>query len=132
MRLTAYADDGILTSTHNTMCIGNANIQSYIQELHAWTHRDRLILNRSRTACTLFASDPAEYITQLELQMDNITLPMNINPIILGLPLDPKLTYNKHMESTNTKACNTIQMLNTLTSTTWGEIRKRSLQHTKP
>ena len=51
----------------------------------------------------LFIPDPAEYSTQLELQIDNITLPMNINPKILGLSLDPKLTYNKHIDiTTNT------------------------------
>ena len=35
-------------------------------------------------------TDPAEYSTQLALQIDNITLPVNINPKILGLTLDPK------------------------------------------
>ena len=52
-----------------------------------------LILNPDKTTCTLFTPDPAEYSTQLELQIDNITLPLNINPKILGLTLDPKLTY---------------------------------------
>ena len=55
------------------------------------------------------------------LQIDNITLPMNINPKILGLTLDPKLTYNKHIEITTTKARKTIQILKALTSTTWGK-----------
>ena len=58
--------------------------------------------------------DPAEYTTQL--QIDNITLPMNINPKILGLTLDPKLTYNKHIKITNNKR---TQDNTALTSTTW-------------
>ena len=57
------------------------------------TQTNNLILNPDKTTCTLFTPDPAEYSTQLELQIDNITLPMNINPKILGLTLDPKLTY---------------------------------------
>ena len=59
-----------------------------------------------KTTCTLFTQDPAEYSTQLELQIDNITLPMNINPKILGLTLDPKLTYNKSIQD-NTDTQNT-------------------------
>ena len=53
--------------------------------------------------------------------MDNITLPMNINPKILGLTFDPKLTYYKHIEITTTKARKTIQRLKALTSITWGK-----------
>ena len=70
---------------------------------------------------TLFTPDPAEYSTQLELEIYNITLPMDINPKILGLTLAPKLTYNKHIEITTTKAHKTIQILKVLTSTTWGK-----------
>ena len=69
---------------------------------------------------TLFTPDPAEYSTQLELQIDNITLPMNINPQIVGLTLDPKLTYSKHIEITTTKTRKTVHILIALTSTTWG------------
>ena len=54
-------------------------------------------------------------------KIDNITLPMNINPKILGLTLDPKLTYNKHIEITTIKAHKTIHILKALSSTTWGK-----------
>ena len=71
---------------------------------------NNLILNPDKTTCTLFTPDPAEYSTPLELQIDNITLTMNINPKILGLTLDPKLTYTKHIEIITTKGRKTIQI----------------------
>ena len=37
------------------------------------------------------------------------------------MTLDPKLTYNKHIEITTTKARKTIQILIALTSTIWGK-----------
>ena len=80
VKLTTYADDITITSTHNAINIAKANTQSYLHEIHTWTHTNNLILNPDKTTCTLFAPDPAEYSTQLELQIDNITLPMNINP----------------------------------------------------
>ena len=119
VKLTTYADDITITSTHNDINIAKANIQSYLHEIHTWTQINNLILNRDKTTYTLFTQDPAEYSTQLELQIDNITLPMNINPKILGLTLDPKLTYNKHILITTTKARKTIQILKAITSTTW-------------
>ena len=80
---------------------------------------DNLILNPDKTTCTLFTPDPAAYSTQLELQIDNITLPMNINPKIIEMTLDPKLTYNKHIEITTTKARKTIHIFKSVTLTTW-------------
>ena len=67
------------------------------------------------------------YSTQLELQID-ITLPMNINPKIIGLTFDPKLTYNKHIEITTTKARKTIQILKALTHQQHGGNDHRNIQ----
>ena len=104
VKFTTYVDDITITSTHNDIHIVKTNIQSYLHEIHTWTQTNNLILNPDKTTCTLFTPDPAEYSKQLELQIDNITLPMNINPKIIGLTLDPKLTYNKHIENTTTKS----------------------------
>ena len=124
VKLTTYADDITIKSTHSDINIAKGNIQSYLHEIHTWTRTNNLILNPDNTTCTLFTPDPADYSTQLKLQIDNITLPMNINPKILGLTLDPKLTCSKHIEITTTKARKTIQILKALTSTTWGEQKK--------
>ena len=78
VKLTTYADDITITSTHND--IAKANIQSYLHEIHTWTRTNNLILNPDKRTCTLFTPYAEEYRTQLELQIDNITLPMNINP----------------------------------------------------
>ena len=123
VNLTTYADDITITSTHNDINIAKANIQSYLHEIHTWTRTNNLILNPDKTTCTLFTRDPAEYSTQLELQIDNIRLPMNINPKILGMTLDPKLTYNKHIQIKTTKACKTIQILKAVLYNTISQIR---------
>ena len=87
VKLTTYTDDITITSTHNDINIARANIQSYLHDIHTWTQTNNRTLNPDKTTCTLFTPDPAEYSTQLELQIDNI------NPKILGLTLHPKLTY---------------------------------------
>ena len=103
---------------NNSIGPDKGNIKHIVRLGLAWTPTNNLTLNPTYT---LFTPDPAEYSTQLELQIDNITLPMNINPKILGLTLDPKLTYNKHIKITATKARKTIHILKALTSSTWGK-----------
>ena len=64
---------------------------------------------------------PAEYSTQLTLNIDNVVIPTVKNPKILGLIFDPKLTYNSHIRKTSDKARNTLKLLKALTSTKWGK-----------
>ena len=44
---------------------------------------------------------------------------MTTPPKILGLTLDPKLTYNRHIDIAATKARKTSNILKVLTSTKW-------------
>ena len=80
-------------------------IQPYLQDILKWTKDNDLLLNTDKTTCTLLTPDPAEYNTQLGLQIDNTTLPISTHPKTLGLTLDPKLTYNRHIDLAATKAC---------------------------
>ena len=63
VKLTTYAEDITITSTHNDINIF-LNIQSYLHEIHTWTQTNNLLL---KTTCTLLTPDPAEYSTQFEL-----------------------------------------------------------------
>ena len=99
-------------------------MQPYLQYVLKWTKDSDLLLNTDKTTCT---PDPAEYNTQPGLQIDNITLPKTTHPKILGLTLDPKLTYNWHIDLAATKARKTINILKVLTSTKWGKHKETTL-----
>ena len=127
VQLTTYADDITITAPHTDINISNANIQPYLQDILKWTKDNGLLLNTDKTTCTLLTPDPPEYNTQLGLQIDNTTLPMTIHPKILGLTLDPKLTYNRHIDLAATKARTIINILKVLTSTKWGKHKETIL-----
>ena len=66
---------------------------------------------------TLFTPDPADYNTRLNLQTKNTMLDSHTHPKILGLIIiELKLTYNRYIESTATKASQTLTILNVLFS----------------
>ena len=76
---------------------------------------------------SLFTPDPAEYSQRLTLSLDNTILPTTKNPKILGLPLDPKLTYNEHIKHIKAASDKTIKILKTLTPTHWGKSKETIL-----
>ena len=83
-------------------------LQPYLDSITHWATRINLILNTNKTQTTLFTPDPAEYSKSLNLSINNNILATNPFPIILGLTLDPKLTFSEHVKYTKTKAYKTI------------------------
>ena len=116
-----YADDITITSTHTSMSAARKYIQPYLHKVYDWTQHNNLIINPDKTTCTLFTPDPAEYNSNLGLNINNKALPMALHPKVLGLTLDPKLTYNAHIQNIATHAQKPLQVIKALTGTTWGK-----------
>ena len=85
------------------------------------TKQNNLTLNPDKTTCTLFTPDPAEYKSNLDLKINNTVLRMATHLMVLGLTLDPKLTYSTHIHNISVQAHNPLQMIKALTATGWGK-----------
>ena len=73
-------------------------------------HCSQEIYTTIPTTCTLFTPDPAEYTSNLDLQIHNRALPMATHPKVLGLTLDPKLTYRTHIHNISVHAYGYLQL----------------------
>ena len=116
-----------ITSTHTTQ-VKPRNIynHTYIKFL---PKQNNLTLNPDKTTCTLFTPDPAEYKSNLDLKINNTELCMATHPKVLGLTLDPKLTYSTHIHYIPVQAHTPLHMIKTLTATGWGK-QKETLMAT--
>ena len=121
VHIVSYADDITILSSHHNYRIAEQNIQLYLEIIHAWTIENNPQLNASKSTSTLFTPDPAEYSTQLALQIDNTIVPTVKNPKILGLTFDPKLNFSKHIQATTEKAQNSLKITKALAGTSWGK-----------
>ena len=121
VQVMLYADDITMTSTHTSMSAARKYIQPYLHKVYDWTQHNNLIINPDKTTCTLFTPDPAEYNSNLGLNINNKALPMALHHRVLGPTLDPKLIYNTHIKNIATHAQKPLQVIKALTSTTWGK-----------
>ena len=129
VQVMAYADDITITSTHTSTSAAKKYIQPYLHKVFAWTKQNNLLLNPDKTTCTLFTPDPAEYTSNLGLTINNKALPMATHPKVLGLTLDPKLTYSTHIHNISVQAHKPLQIIKALTATGWGK-QKETLMAT--
>ena len=121
VQVMAYADDITITSTHTSTSAAKKYIQPYLHKVFAGTKQNNLLLNPDKTTCTLFTPDPAEYTSNLDLTINNKALPMATHPKVLGLTLDPKLTYSTHIHNISVQAHKPLQIIKALTATGWGK-----------
>ena len=91
--------------------------------------KQKLTLNPDKTTCTLFTRDPVEYKSNLTLKINNTVLTMATQPKVLGLTLDPKLTYSTPIHNISIQAHKPLQMIKALTATGWGK-QKETLMAT--
>ena len=73
----------------------------------------------NKTTIILFTPYPAEYSTILSLKLNNQTIPYNKTSKIIGITLDPKLTFLQHINITITKAKQMLNIPKAFTSTKW-------------
>ena len=121
VQVMAYADDITITSTHKSTSAAKKYIHPYLHKVFAGTKQNNLLLNTDKTTCTLFTPDPAEYTSNLDLTINNKSLPMAMHPKVLGLTLDPKLTYSTHIHNISVQAHKPLQIIKALTATGWGK-----------
>ena len=65
----------------------------------------------------------------MDLEIHNNALPMATHPNVLGLTLDPKLTYSIHIHNISVQAHKPLQIIKALTATGWGK-QKETLMAT--
>ena len=103
VQVMAYADDITITSADTSTSAAKKYIQPHLHKLFAWTKQNNLTLNPDKTTFTLFTPDPAEYKSNLDLNINNTALPMATRSKVLSLTLDPKFTYSTHIHTSHYK-----------------------------
>ena len=121
VHLMSYADEITITSSHTSTSAAKQYIDPCLHKVLAWTKQNNLTLNPNQTTYALFTPDPAEYKSNLYLKINNTVPPMAMHPKVLGLTLDPKLTYSTHIHNISIQAHKPLQMIKTLTATGWGK-----------
>ena len=117
VQIMVYADDITIISTHTSTSAAKKYIQPYLHKVFTWTKQNNLTQNTDKTTWTLFTPDPAEYKGNLDLKINNTALRIVTHPKVIGLTLDPKLTYSTHILNISVHAHTPLQMKKALTAT---------------
>ena len=129
VQVMVYAYDITIPSKHTRPRAAKTYIHPYLLKVQ----HNNLTINPDKRTCTLFTPDPAEYKSNLDLQINNPALHMATHAKVLGLILDSKLTYSTHIHNISVHAHKPQQIIKALTATGWGNqketLMRPSLQY---
>ena len=94
-----------------------------------WAERNHLQISSAKSSVTLFTPWTKQFQAHPQVNLHNTTLPLVKTPKILGVTLDPSLTFTPHVKDIALRCLSRLSILKALTSTSWGH-QKETLKLT--
>jgi hypothetical protein len=99
-----YEDDSTLYMSATTTTEMTAILNKELQLVSEWVARNKLVLNISRTKSIVFGTNHSlNHKPQLNIVMNNVEIEQVEVTKLLGVTLDCKLSWSKHVDTTVAK-----------------------------
>ena len=115
-----YADDLSFWQTQNKIGTCAMLLNEDLQRLENYCKKWKIVINYDKTVYTIFTKSSVEAKKNLNMQIGNINITKEENPVYLGTELDRQLTLKNHIEKLKKKATNRLKIIKRLASSKWG------------
>ena len=102
----------------NTIC---NTLNPYLDNLNNWFKQRNLSLSTPKSSVTLFTTWSNEVKKELPIIIDGAAVPTKQDPKILGVTLDPMMSFKHHVKAMKDKINNRTNILKALAGSTWGK-----------
>jgi hypothetical protein len=126
-----FADDLGIWFSDSSLKVIESKLQLAINAIESFCDRWGLILSKKKTFYTVFCTAGLRtnyYRTyNLNLRLKGTWLPLDPHPTFLGITLDPKLTFKKHLEKMETKMAKKTSLFKKIRSMKINSLKINSL-----
>ncbi len=119
-----FADDSTMWKRGKNIQDIKSDIQLDLNKISEWSRKWRININADKTEYCIF-SRAKQHPGQLTLNLNNTNLKYNATPKILGVTLDEKLSYHRHIENLERKTGKSLGLLREIRGI--GEIKTKFL-----
>ena len=122
VKRVCYADDLTVWASGVNIPDLEVSINNYLEEITAYLKDNSLLISAPKSSVTLLTPDTHQAKIHPIIFIENSHLPLVICPRILGVYLDPSLSFNKHSQYVAERASN-----RNLAGTSWGQQKETLL-----
>ena len=129
VKRVCYADDLTVWASGVNIPDLEVSINSYLEEITAYLKDNSLLISAPKSSVTLLTPDTHQAKIHPSIFIENSHLPLVKCPRILGVYLDPSLSFNKYSQCVAEGVSGRNNILKTLACTSWGQ-QKETLMMT--
>lgn len=107
-----FADDTILLSAHKNITEATAQLQQTLNKMKEWFDKWHIKINENKTSQIIFTTK--RKFTPIPLTLNNTQIQIDQSAKYLGMHLDSKLTWKKHIEKKKKQIQEKVRQLNWL------------------
>ena len=121
IKVETYADD--TTALNSGVDIDKicTELNIYLDTLKTWFSSRNLGISPTKSSATLFTTWGNEKNKQLNIKIDNESVPTTTTPKILGCTLDSMWKFGPHIQNLKQRTANRTNILKSLAGSTWGK-----------
>ena len=103
------------------------SLNNYLEELTTYLKDNSLLISAPKSSVTLLTPDTHQAKTHPDIFIEDSRLPLVKCPKILGVYLDPSLSFNKHSQYVAERVSGRNNILKALAGTSWGQQKETLL-----
>ena len=121
VKRVCYADDITVWASGPKIPQLESMINSYLKDISIYLKENSLLMSVSKSTVTLFTQDKHQFQTHPDIILEDTQLPLERSPTILGMIMDPSLSFHKHCNYVSDRIDRRNNILKTLAGSPWGQ-----------
>ena len=96
-------------------------INSYLREVGVYLKESSLLISAPKSTVMLFTLDKHQFQMHPNITLEDTQLPLERSPKILGVIMDPSLSFHKHCSYVSDRIDKINTLLKALVGSSWGQ-----------
>ena len=117
-----YADDITVWATGPTIPQLESMINSYLREVSIYLKDNSLLISAPKSTVTLFTPNKHQFQMHPDITLEDRQLPLERSPKILGVIMDPSLSFHRRCNHVSDRVDKRNNMLKALTGSSPGTV----------
>ena len=127
IKRVCYADDITVWATGPKIPQLESNINSYLREVSIYLKDNSLLISAPKSTVTLFTPDKHQFQMHPDITLEDTQLPLERSPKLLGVIMDPSLSFHKHCNYVSDRIEKRNNILKALAGSSWGQDKETLL-----
>ena len=122
-----YVDDITVLATGPHIPQLESIINNYLREVSIYLKDNSLLISAPKSTVTLFTPDKHQFQMHPDITLEDAQLPLERSPRILGVIMDPSISFHKQCNYVSDRIDKRNNMLKVLAESSWGQDKETLL-----